>query len=156
VLAPCLGPDGRFADEFRVVYLHPEFIPPGKFNWDLIRLCQGGHADGAPQRVTRMAFDNIYRLQDRFPLITDQRFLIAAMLDMLRYEGVTPFFVDMIPPGAGQGRGNFDPSPYLVGFDNVFHTWFADENRNQPLIRVLKSVGNDYANEPVAIDWRRT
>lgn len=156
VLAPCLGPDGRFADEFRVVYLHPEFIPPGKFNWDLIRLCQGGHADGAPQRVKRMAFDNIYRLQDRFPLILDQRFLIAAMLDMLRYEGVTPFFVDMIPPGAGQGRGTFDPSPYLVGFDNVFHTWFADENRNEPFFRVLKSVGNDYANEPVAIDWRRT
>lgn len=154
-LAACLDAEGRFAANFRVVYLHPEFIAPGKFNWDLIRLCQGGHADGAPQPVTRLAFDNIYRLQDRFPLITDQRFLIAAMLDMLRYQGVTPFFVDMAPPGAWQGRGDFDPSPYLVGFDTVMHTWFADENRNQPFFRVLKSVGNDYANEPVAIDWRK-
>lgn len=157
VLAPCLGPDGKFAPDFRVVYLHPEFIAPGKFNWDLIRLCQGGHADGEPRPITRLGFDNIFRLQDRFPLITEQRFLIAAMLDMLRYEGVTPFFVDMVPPGASLGRADFDPSSYLVGFDNVLHLWFADdEDGHQPFFRVLKSVGNDYVHEPIPIEWRKS
>lgn len=157
VLAPCLGPDGKFSPDFRVVYLHPEFIAPGKFNWDLIRLCQGGHADGEPRPITRLGFDNIFRLQDRFPLITEQRFLIAAMLDMLRYEGVTPFFVDMVPPGASHGRADFDPSSYLVGFDNVLHLWFAhDEDGHQPFFRVLKSVGNDYVHEPIPIEWRKS
>lgn len=156
VLAPCLGPDGRFASDFRVVYLHPEFIAPGKFNWDLIRLCQGGHAEGEPQPVARLAFDNIFRLQDRFPLITEQRFLIAAMLDMLRYQGVTPFFVDMVPTGANHGRADFDPSSYLVGFDNVLQTFFGnDDEGSQPFARVLKSVGNDYVHEPRAIEWRK-
>lgn len=155
VLAPCLQ-DGKFAPDFRVVYLHPEFIAPGKFNWDLIRLCRGGHADGEPRPVARLAFDDIFRLQDRFPLITEQSFLIAAMLDMLRYEGVTPLFVDMVPPGAGRGRNDFDPSPHLVGFDNVLHVWSAaDEHRNQPYFRVLKSVGNDYVHEAVPLEWRK-
>jgi KaiC/GvpD/RAD55 family RecA-like ATPase len=86
-----------------------EFIAPGKFTWDLVRLCQGGHADGEPRLVERMSFDNIFRLQDRFPLIKEQRFLIAAMLDMLRYQGVTPLLVDMVPPGASRGRVDFDP-----------------------------------------------
>jgi KaiC/GvpD/RAD55 family RecA-like ATPase len=157
VLAPCLGPDGRFAPDFRVVYLHPEFIAPGKFTWDLIRLCQGGHADGEPRPVERMAFDNIFRLQDRFPLITEQRFLIAAMLDMLRYQGITPFLVDMVPPGANRGRTDFDPSSYLVAFDNVLHVYFEQGNSGtSPQLRVLKSVGNDFRPEPAPIDWRRT
>jgi KaiC/GvpD/RAD55 family RecA-like ATPase len=155
VLAPCLGPDGKFAPDFRVVYLHPEFISPGKFTWDLIRLCQGGHADGEPQPVVRLAFDNIFRLQDRFPLITEQRFLIAALIDMLRYQGVTPWIVDMVPPGANRGRTDFDPSSYLVGFDNVLHIFFAQEEQGvRPFFRVLKSVGNDFLPEPVAIEWR--
>ncbi|MFY9342995.1 MAG: ATPase domain-containing protein [Planctomycetota bacterium] len=157
VLSPCLGPDGKFSPDFRVVYLHPEFIAPGKFNWDLIRLVQGGHADGEPRPVARLAFDNIFRLQDRFPLITEQRFLIAAMLDMLRYQAVTPLFVDMVPSGAHHGHGDFDPSSYLVGFDNVVQLFFAQkEHGNQPCFRVLKSIGNDYAPEPRPIEWRRS
>ena len=156
VLAPCLGPDGKFAPEFRVVYLHPEFIAPGKFTWDLIRLCQGGHADGEPRPVARMAFDNIFRLQDRFPLITEQRFLIAALVDMLRYLGITPFLVDMVPPSGNRGRTDFDPSSYLVGFDNVLHLWFDQQpNGAQPQFRVLKSVGNDFVQEPIPIEWRK-
>ncbi len=155
-LSPCLGPDGKFHPDFRVVYLHPEFIAPGKFNWDLIRLCQGGHADGEPRPIARLAFDNIFRLQDRFPLITEQRFLIAAMLDMLRYEGVTPLLVDMVPPGAHNKQSGFDPSSYLVSFDNVVHFWFeSDELSTRPHFRVLKSVGNDYVHEPIAIEWRK-
>jgi KaiC/GvpD/RAD55 family RecA-like ATPase len=153
----CLADADRFAANFRVVYLHPEFIAPGKFTWDLVRLCQGGHAEGAPQPVSRLAFDNIFRLHDRFPLIADQRFLIAALLDMLRYEGVTPMLVDMVPPGTARGRADFDPSPYLVGFDNVFHLFLEHEDQGpRPWFRVLKSVGNDYRPEPVPIEWRRS
>lgn len=156
VLAGCLAADGKFAKDFRVVYLHPEFITPGKFTWDLIRLCKGGHADGEPRPVARLAFDNIFRLQDRFPLIADQRFLIAAMLDMLRYAGVTPLFVDMVPPGAGHGGAGFDPSSYLIGFDNVLHVYHeANAAGMRPWFRVLKSVGNDYSTEPLPIEWRR-
>lgn len=148
----CLAADGRFAEGFRVVYLHPEFIAPGKFAWDLIRLCQGGHAAGAPQRVERMAFDNIHRLRDRFPLLQEQRFLIAAITDMLRYEGVTPWFVDMVPPGAGSGRVDFDPSPYLVGFDNVIHLDLEPVG-GQARARVLKSVGNEFRADSVPLSW---
>ncbi|MCK5943516.1 MAG: hypothetical protein KAI24_16155, partial [Planctomycetes bacterium] len=156
-LSVCLGDDGKFADDFRVVYLHPEFITPGKFTWDLIRLVQGGHADGAPQKVTRMAFDNIFQLHDRFPLIKDQRFVIAAIVDMLRYEGITPMFVDMVPPSGGKTTSSFDPSTYLVGFDNVLHLFFEpDEKGSRPFFRVLKSVGNDYVGEPLSIEWRRS
>jgi KaiC/GvpD/RAD55 family RecA-like ATPase len=156
VLAPCLQADGRFAPDFRVVYLHPEFIAPGKFTWDLIRLCQGGHAHGEARPSTRLAFDNIFRLQDRFPLISEQRFLIAAVLDMLRYQGVTPFLVDMVPPGAASGRTAFDPSSYLVGFDNVLLLGLgSDDQGNRPLARVIKSIGNDYVPEAVPIDWRK-
>ncbi len=156
-LAPCLGPDGRFAADFRMVYLHPEFIAPGKFTWDLIRLVQGGHADGEARPSTRFAFDNIFRLQDRFPLIADQRFLIAAMLDMLRYQGVTPFVVDMVPPGAGSARTSFDPSPYLVGFDNVMLVGLTahDGGASRPFLRVLKSIGNDYVQEAIDVEWRK-
>jgi KaiC/GvpD/RAD55 family RecA-like ATPase len=153
----CLGADGRFAPDFRVVYLHPEFIAPGKFTWDLVRLCVGGHAGTERHPVTRMAFDNIYRLQDRFPLIKEQRFLIAAMLDMLRYHGITPLLVDMVPPGTDSGRSEFDPSSYLVGFDNVLHVFFQHrEQESQPRFRVLKSVGNDFRTDTVPIEWRKS
>lgn len=54
----CLGPDGRFAPDFRVVYLHPEYIAPGKFTWDLVRLCLGGHAGSERHPVARMAFED--------------------------------------------------------------------------------------------------
>jgi KaiC/GvpD/RAD55 family RecA-like ATPase len=156
-LAACLGENGKFAKNFRVVYLHPEFITPGKFTWDLIRLVQGGHAGGTPLPVARMAFDNIYRLSDRFPLIKEQRFVIAAMLDMLRYEGITPMFVDMVPPSGGNVANTFDPSPYLVGFDNVLHLYFDQAQQgSRPFFRVLKSTGNDYVGEPMSIEWRRS
>lgn len=149
----CLARDGGFHADFRVIYLHPEFISPGKFTWDIVRLVQGGHGNqGGP--VRRLAFDNVYRLQDRFPLIKEQKFLIAALLDMLRYHSVTPLFVDTTPP---LGGGGFDPSPYLNGFDNVLQVYSHDGDQGpRPCLRVLKSVGNDFAQEPLPIDWRRT
>lgn len=153
----CLLPDGSFHPEFRVVYLHPEFISPGKFLWDLIRLVEGGHAGGTGRPVARLAFDNVFRLQDRFPLIKDQRFLVAALLDLLRYRGVTPFLVDMVPPGSHTGLADFDPSPHLIAFDNVLHLFMQQAGgTSRPCCRILKSVGNDYTQEPVTVDWRRS
>lgn len=148
--------DGNFHPDFRVVFLHPEFISPGKFLWDLIRLVEGGHAgvDGRP--VARLAFDNIFRLQDRFPLIKEQRFLVAALLDLLRYRGVTPLLVDMVPPGSHLGQTDFDPSPHLIAFDNVLHLFMQQAGgTTRPCFKVLKSMGNDYVSDPVSIDWRR-
>ena len=78
------------------------------------------------------------------------------MLDMLRYEGVTPLFVDMVPASASAGT-SFDPSTYLVGFDNVVQLLFEqDEGGARPCFRVFKSVGNDFVTEPVSIEWRRS
>ena len=154
-LAACLDGEGRFAAGLRVVYLHPEFITPGKFTWDLIRLVQGGHGGGDAAPVVRLAFDNIYQLNQRFPLIRDQRFVIAAMLDMLRYQGVTPLFVDMVPPSTA--GASFDPSTYLVGFDNVVQLSLEQDSQGaRPQFRVLKSVANDFVSDPMSIDWRRS
>ena len=103
-----------------------------------------------------MAFDNIHNLQDRFPLIRQQRFLIAALLDMVRYLGVTPFFVDFVPPNHGRRNTDFDPSSFLIGFDTVLHLSFEQrDDGERPCVRVVKSVGNDYAQEPLTIDWRK-
>lgn len=155
--ATCLTEEGRFVPNFRVVYLHPEFISPGKFTWDLVRLCVGGHADGEASAVTRLAFDNIHCLSDRFPLIKQQRFLIAAILDMLRYRGVTPFFIDLVPPNHGRRQADFDPSPYLIGFDNVLHLYHEQRDQgSRPFLRVVKSIGNDYVQEGISVEWRRT
>jgi hypothetical protein len=155
VLADLLVEGGGFHPDLRVLYLHPEFISPGKFTWDLIRLVEGGHSQsGRP--VKRFAFDSIYRLQDRFPLIQEQTFLIAALLDMLRYRAVTTLFVDTMPPGAGQERSDFDPSPHLGRFDNVVQLFAADgRHPEQPSFKILKSVGNDFAHEARPLDWRR-
>lgn len=153
----CLLPDGSFHPDFRVVYLHPEFISPGKFTWDLIRLCEGGHSGDDHRPVTRFCFDNVYRLQDRFPLITEQRFLLAALLDLLRYRGVTSWIVDLMPTGSSIGGTDFDPSPYLTGFDNVLQLFMQQGGKvGEPFFRVLKSSGNDFATEALPIDWRRT
>lgn len=152
----CLLPDGTFRPEFRVLYLHPEFISPGKFTWDLIRLVEGGHGNQGDTPVRRFAFDNVASLQDRFPLIREQKFLIAALLDMLRYRGVTPLMVDVMPPGATAAGSDFDPSPYLTGYDNVLQV-FAQSNEPSVRagVRVLKSVGNEYLSDTIALDWRR-
>ncbi len=153
LLAPyCLRDDGSFKDEFRVLYLHPEFVTPGKFSWDVVRMAESdGH--GA---VARLAFDNVFRLQDRFPLIDNQRFLVPALLDLLRYLGVTPLVIDLVPPGSARGRPDFDPSPYMTTFDNVFHLYLeqvGDEHR--PFLRVLKSTANDFKQTPMPVDYRR-
>lgn len=153
----CLQDGDRFQAGFRVLYLHPEFISSGKFTWDLMRIVEGGHGGQSARPTSRLAFDNIFRLADRFPLISDQRFLIPAWLDLLRYRGVTPWFVDLVPPGAALGRRDFDPSPYMTTFDNVFHLYLDGPGAEQrPHLRVLKSTANDFAQAPVQLDYRQT
>jgi KaiC/GvpD/RAD55 family RecA-like ATPase len=156
VLKPhCLDADQRFQKQFRVLYLHPEFISAGKFTWDILRIAEGGHRDPDPGPVARFAFDNIYRLGDRFPLITEQRFLIPALIDLLRYRNVTPLFIDLVPPGSARGHAQFDPSPYMTTFDNVLHLFLVDEGQEQkPYLRVLKSTANDFKQTPIPIDYR--
>ena len=153
----CLAKDGSFHKDFRVLYLHPEFITSGKFTWDLLRLVRGGHGNEGDRPVRRFAFDNIARLQDRFPLIQEQKFLVAALVDMLRYREVTPLLVDVMPPDATQAGSSFDPSPYLTGFDNVIQVFAESHAPGAPAkARVLKSVGNDYLGDAIALDWRKS
>jgi hypothetical protein len=79
------------------------------------------------------------------------------MLDMLRYQGITPLLVDMVPSGTNGGGSNFDPSPYLASFDNVLHLFFEHrEQESEPRFRVLKSVGNDFRTDAVPIEWRKS
>ncbi len=149
-----LAEPGRFRSNFRVLYLHPEFISLGKFTWDIIRMAEGGHSGGEATPVSRMVFDNIYRLGDRFPLIRQERFLTPALVDLLTYRGVTSFFVDLVPPGSAKGRNDFDPAYYMTTFDNVFHLYLEDDEANTPRLRVLKSTANDFSRKPVGVDYR--
>ncbi|MGA1606025.1 MAG: RAD55 family ATPase [Planctomycetota bacterium] len=138
-----------FVDAFRVLYLHPEFISAGKFTWDLLR-CTEADAQGP---VTRLAFDNIYRLEDRFPLLAGQNFMIPALLDMLRYRGVTPLFVDLVPAGSAAGRNPFDPARWMVTFDHVLHLYLDDvDGRQRTFVRVLKSSTARFSREATPLE----
>ena len=149
-----LSEHARFHGNFRVMYLHPEFISSGKFIWDIIRMAEGGHSVGERAPVSRLAFDNIYRLGDRFPLIREDRFLVPALVDLLTYRGVTSFFVDLVPPGSAKGRTEFDPAYYMTTFDNVFHLYLEDDDSYTPRLRVLTSTANDFARKAVGVDYR--
>ena len=150
----CLDEHGAFQNAFGIYYLHPEFLSPGKLSWDLIRLTV---VTGSGEPAQRLAFDNIFRLQDRFPLIRDQGFLIPALLDLLRYRSITPLFIDLVPPGSAKGRTDFNPASYMTTFDNVFHLYLDDEGGTaRPKLRVLKSTANDFQQIPLPIDYRRT
>ena len=144
--------NGKFDSDFRIFFLHPEFISPGKFTWDLLQAAGSQDPNGP---VRRLAFDNFFRLQDRFPLLAQESFLMPALLDLLRYLDVTPLFIDLVPPGSARGGTDFNPGPYLTAFDNVFHLYVestGDEPR--PFLRVLKSMANDYKPGPMPVDYR--
>ncbi len=151
----CLKEDGeQFAKNFRVLYLHPEFISPGKFTWDLMRLTEPTPEN--PRGVTRLAFDNIYRLEDRFPLLANQNFMIPALLDMLRYRGVTPLFIDLVPPGSAKGGTGFDPATYMTNFDNVLHLFLEEvDDSHRPFLRILKSPANQFTRRALPLDYDR-
>lgn len=152
LLRPADGGGFRFVDDFRVLYLHPEFISAGKFTWDLLRFAEP--ENGRP--VMRMAFDNIYRLGDRFPLLQGQDFMIPALVDMLRYRGVTPLFVELVPPGSAKGRVPFDPARWMVTFDHVLHVHLDEEERTpRTYVRVLKSSTGKFARRAFPVDFDR-
>jgi KaiC/GvpD/RAD55 family RecA-like ATPase len=147
--AACLR-DGAFVEMFRVLYLHPEFISAGKFTWDLLQFTE---PDGR-HHVTRLAFDNIYRLEDRFPLLAGQNFMIPALLDMLRYRNVTPLFVDLVPPGSAKGRSPFDPARWMVTFDHVLHLFLREEDgQHRTYVRILKSSTGRFTRRAMRIDF---
>lgn len=149
-----LDDEGRFCQRFRILYLHPEYISAGKLLWDIMRVVVGGHGQADDRPVKRMAFDNVFRLTDRFPLIRDPRFMTRALLDLLRYRGITPLFVDLAPPGAARPGSDFDPAPYMTTFDNVIHLYLEDlDGRLQPWVRVLKSTAREFLRTPVRLDY---
>lgn len=149
----CLDADGAFRDTFRLLYLHPEYVGPGKFTWDLLGAVKGTAGQPTPGIVSRIAFDNFFRLEDRFPLLTQQSFLIPALLDLLRYLEVTPLFIDLVPPIRSD---DFDPTPYMATFDNVFHLYHEEHgDEHRPFLRVLKSTANDFKQTAMPLDYRR-
>jgi KaiC/GvpD/RAD55 family RecA-like ATPase len=155
-----LDDSGKFQRSFRVMYLHPEYISAGKFIWDIMRVVAGGHGQeidhpGA-QPVKRMVFDNIFRLKDQFPLIRDSSFMVRALLALLRYRGVTPLFVDLVPPGSAQASSDFDPARFMTTFDNVIHVYVEDESgMPKPKLRVLKSTAREFLRPPVKLAYDR-
>jgi KaiC/GvpD/RAD55 family RecA-like ATPase len=130
-----------------MLYLHPEFITSGKFVSDIVRVAELVNRER--NQELRLAFDNISQLGQRFPLLKGQDFLIPAMLDILRYKRVTPLFIDIVPPGVGPNDLNYSPARQLTSFDNVFHLFLKEEERDGKTVtsthmRILKSVANDF------------
>jgi hypothetical protein len=102
-----------------------------------------------------MAFDNIFRLKDQFPLIRDPRFMTRALLDLLRYRGVTPMFVDLVRPGVSRAGSDFDPAPYMTTFDNVLLLYLEEvDGVLAPRIRVLKSTAREFLRAPVNLTYQ--
>ncbi|MEZ5987996.1 MAG: ATPase domain-containing protein [Planctomycetota bacterium] len=148
-LAPLLE-GGRFSDRFRLLYLHPEFLSAGKFLSDIQRMVAPGDDPERDPGIRRLAFDNVFQLHRRFPLLEGPDYLIPALLDVLRYREVTPLFVDLVPPGRGELV--VDPSAYLTTFDSVLHLFMReDADSTQTMCRILKSVGNEYRRRPFPI-----
>lgn len=136
---------------FRLLYLHPEFLSAGKFASDIMRMCEAGTDPEKEPRITRLAFDNVFQLHRRFPLLAGQDFLIAALLDLLRYRMVTPLFIDHVRQ-KGTGELAMDPSLHLSTFDNVFHLFLAsDGGEHRTYLRILKSVGNEFQSRPFPV-----
>jgi hypothetical protein len=151
-----LEPDlSRFHDAFRLLYLHPEYISAGKFAWDIMRIARGGHGNKERATLTRMVFDNIYQLPSRFPLLQNPQFMVRALLDLLRYEAITPLFIDLVPPSGVAGRMAFDPSPYLTTFDNVLLLSLVDsgDGEQRPMIQALKATGMESLRTPTALRY---
>lgn len=154
-LAPILATDrDGFHPDFRLLYLHPEFISTGKFVWDIMRVARGGHGQATPH-MSRMVFDNIFALEDRFPLLTDHKFMVRALLDLLRYEAVTPLFIDLVPRNPEPGKLGFDAAPYMTTFDNVLHLSLdnAVEGEPRPVIRALKATGMESLQNPIMLNY---
>jgi hypothetical protein len=144
-----------FDTDFRLLYLHPEFISAGKFAWDIMRVTQGGHGQSDKRPMSRLVFDNIYQLGNRFPLLANQHFMVRALVDLLRYEGVTPLFVDLVPRSPNPDEPAFDAASYMTTFDNVLHLSLDHNGQGepQPMIRALKATGMEAIQKPIPLHY---
>ena len=116
-----------------------------------MRMCEPGADPSHDPRITRLAFDNVYQLHRRFPLLQGQDFLIPALLDLLRYRQITPLFVDHVPQSRGSEL-SVDPALHLSTFDNVFHLFLQDDaGDHRTCLRILKSVGNEFDSRPFPV-----
>ncbi|MEO0479466.1 MAG: ATPase domain-containing protein [Planctomycetota bacterium] len=141
----------RFREELSILHLHPEFISAGKFTGDLMRLVETTSAQQKP--IDRLAFADIHRLEDRFPLLRGQNFMLPALLDMLRYQGVTPMVIELVPQGTAENESGVDPSPYLVLFDAVVHLYVGDPGDGTPraCVKVLKPADPEGESQPLPL-----
>ena len=153
------GKGGSFHPSLKMRYLHPELIPPGKFTWDIIDFVEEKVEDlGLPRaegRGRRLVFDNIYRLRERFPLLQEYEaeFLVLSLLDMLRTQGVTPLFVDLVTGLEGKGAAGEDClNKYSSRFDNLIHLFPARrEGGSLAACRVIKAVGCEFRREVIPL-----
>jgi len=152
-LRPMLDEDGEHLSPlFRLLYLHPEFLSAGKFTSDILRMVEKGQDERKEPKISRLAFDNVYQLHRRFPLLGGQDFMIPALLDLLRFQQVTPMFIDLVPQGRNEGELAIDPSLHLSTFDNVLHLFLKKQGtKHIPHVCVLKSVGNDFDRSPFPV-----
>ncbi len=142
--------------DFKLLYLHPEFITAGKFVSDIVRATE--QVNRSTNGQLRLAFDNVSQLGRRFPLLADQDFLIPAMLDILRYKSVTPLFIDIVPPGTAMHDPHYSPAAHLALFDNVFHLYLKEEEmdgkmQSRTQMRILKSVANNFDCSPFPLNF---
>jgi len=153
-LAPLMTEDRTALNpSFRLLYLHPEFLSPGKFVSDILQMAQASKGERPEARASRLAFDNIYKLHGRFPLLEGEDFLVPALVDLLRYREVTSFFVDLVPRGSNPGELSIEPAFYLSSFDNVIHLFLKKVNGDYLThARILKSIGNDFKRTSFPVD----
>ncbi len=152
-LSPLIEASGdELTGLFRLLYLHPEFLSPGKFASDIMRMCEAGSDTIAEPAISRLAFDNIYKLHRRFPLLAGQDFLVPALLDLLRYARVTPLFIDHLTSPNPNGDLGPDAALHLSTFDNVFHLFLKHESDDhRHYLHVVKSIGNEFDTQPFPI-----
>ncbi len=137
-------------------YLNPELIPPGKFTWDILDMVgASGPVPEEPPPHRRLVFDTITGLDTRFPLVEDPDFLVLALLDLLRNQGVSPLFIEVFSPGDGEGGAPAALlAPYVSRFDTVVQVFFRrDGTRETPWCRIHKSPGGEDGREPFPLDF---
>ena len=141
-----------FHPEFLVRYLNPELIPPGKFTWDILDLVgASGPVPEEPPPHRRLVFDAVTGLGTRFPLVEDPDFLVLALLDLLRNQGVSPLFVEVFSPGEGAPAALL--APYVSRFDNVFQLFHPEgEGKGRPWCRIHKALGGESPRDPFPLD----
>ncbi len=153
-LAGLLSPGKeRFHPDFLVQYLNPELIPPGKFTWDILNLVgASGPVPQDPPPHRRLVFDSTTGLSARFPLVEDPDFLVMALLDLLRNQGVSPLFIEVIGPVEKPSAALL--APYVSRFDNVIQLFYKEGEEERPWIRIHKALGQEFPRKPFRLELR--